>query len=68
MAIFFLVLPDGSLATQYTDGRDKVVLGRLGAMSLEDLRRHPDFDLGLHARKWVAITTEYQGDAVVVQN
>jgi len=65
---FLLVLPDGSLATQYTDGRDKVVLGRLGAMSLEDLRRHPDFDLGLHARKWVAITTEYQGDAVVVQN
>ena len=65
---FLLVLPDGSLATQYTDGRDKVVLGRVGSMSLEDLRKHPDFDLGLHARKWVAATTEYQGDAVIVGN
>ena len=65
---YLLVLPDGSLATQYTDGRDKVVLGRIGSMSLEDLRKHPDFDLSLHARKWVAATTEYQGDALVVPN
>ncbi len=65
---FLLVLPDGSLATQYTDGRDKVVLGRIESMNLEDLRKHPDFDLGLHARKWVATTTEYQGDALVFPN
>ena len=65
---FLLVLPDGSLATQYTDGRDKVVLGRMETMSLEDLRKHPDFDLGLHARKWVAATTEYQADAVAAWN
>ena len=65
---FLLVLPDGTLATQYTDGRDKVVLGRLEALSLEDLRKHPNFDLGLHARKWVAATTEYQGDAFAVPN
>ena len=65
---FLLVLPDGSLATQYTDGRDKIVLGCIGSMSLEDLRKHPDFDLSLHARKWVAATTEYQWDALVVPN
>ena len=65
---FLLVLPDGSLATQYTDGRDKMVLGRIESMTLEDLRKHPHFDLSLHARKWVSITTEYQNDAVVVPN
>lgn len=65
---FLLVLPDGSLATQYTDERDKVVLGRIESMTLEDLRKHPDFDLSLHARKWIAATTEYQSDAVVVPN
>lgn len=57
---FLLVLPDGSLATQYTDGRDKVLLGRMNTMTLEDLRRHPDFDLSSHARKWVASTTFQQ--------
>ena len=65
---FLLVLPDGSLATQYTDGRDKVVLGQLGSMSLDDLRNHPEFDLSLHARKWVAVTVEYQGDDLGAPN
>lgn len=62
---FLLVLPDGSLATQYTDGRDKVILGQMKSMTLDDLRRHPDFDLSLHVRKWIAAFTEYQSD---VQN
>ena len=53
---FLLVLPDGSLATQYTDGRDKVLLGRMTTMTLDGLRRHPDFELGSHARKWIAAT------------
>lgn len=57
---FLLVLPDGSLATQYTDGRDKVILGRLLDMSLDDLRQHPQFNLGRHARKWIASTVECQ--------
>ena len=54
---FLLVLPDGSVATQYTDGRDKVTLGHIDTMALGDLQGHPDFNLGLHARKWVASTT-----------
>jgi MoaA/NifB/PqqE/SkfB family radical SAM enzyme len=53
---FLLVLPDGSLATQYTDGRDKVPLGNPLEMSLADLQQHPSFDLSGHTRKW--ITTE----------
>ena len=54
---FLLVLPDGSLATQYTDGRDKVLLGRMNSMTLDSLRRHPDFDLNSHGRKWIGATT-----------
>ena len=53
---FLLVLPDGSLATQYTDGRDKVQLGWTSTMTLDDLRRHPDFDLSSHGRKWIGAT------------
>ena len=56
---FLLVLPDGSLATQYTQQRDKVVLGELMAMNVDDLRAHPDFDLIAHARKWISVTTEW---------
>jgi hypothetical protein len=37
---FLLVLPDGSLATQYTDGRDKVRLGSALGMSLAQLQNH----------------------------
>lgn len=65
---FLLVLPDGTLATQYTDHRDKVVLGSVKSMTLEALRRHPDFDLGLHARKWIAATTEFAVDPAAVLN
>jgi len=50
---FLLVLPDGTLATQWTDGRDKVILGKLLEMSLDDLRKHPDFNLDTHSRKWL---------------
>ncbi|HYX71585.1 MAG TPA: radical SAM protein [Nitrososphaera sp.] len=57
---FLLVLPDGSLATQYTDGRDKVILGRVIDMSLEDLRAHSQFNLSRHARKWIASTVGCQ--------
>ena len=56
---FLLVLPDGSLATQYTDKRDKVVLGQVETMTVNDLRAHLDFDLGAHAGKWIATTTEW---------
>jgi hypothetical protein len=51
---FLLVLPDGTLATQYTDGRDKVPLGNPLEMSLSDLQSHPSFDLPGHGRKWIA--------------
>jgi MoaA/NifB/PqqE/SkfB family radical SAM enzyme len=53
---FLLVLPDGSLATQYTDERDKVILGNVLDMSLDALRKHPQFNLARHARKWIAST------------
>jgi MoaA/NifB/PqqE/SkfB family radical SAM enzyme len=53
---FLLVLPDGMLATQYTDGRDKVCLGPASTMTLDDLQRHPDFDLASHGRKWISAT------------
>ena len=56
---FLLVLPDGSLATQYTDGRDKVVLGSIRSMTLDALQNHSEFDLGLHGRKWISATTEF---------
>lgn len=56
---FLLVLPDGSVATQYTNDRDKVVLGDVDTMTVEDLRDHPDFDLCAHARKWIATTTHW---------
>jgi hypothetical protein len=51
---FLLVLPDGTLATQYTDGRDKVILGRVMDMTLADIQEHPRFDLLQHGRKWLA--------------
>jgi MoaA/NifB/PqqE/SkfB family radical SAM enzyme len=57
---FLLVLPDGSLATQYTNARDKVVLGRTLDMSLADLQNHQDFALTEHARKWIAVTSGCQ--------
>jgi len=56
---FLLILPDGSVATQYTDGRDKVLLGQALEMTLEELRRQPAFDLAMHARKWIGATVHY---------
>jgi len=51
---FLLVLPDGTLATQYTDGRDKLSLGKVMKMSLLEFQSHPSFHLEKHARKWIA--------------
>ena len=51
---FLLVLPDGTLATQYTDHRDKVTLGKVLLISLEDIQSDPKFDLRQHGRKWIA--------------
>jgi len=51
---FLLVLPDGTLATQYTDGRDKVPLGNVLRMSISDFRLNSLFRLQEHARKWIA--------------
>lgn len=50
---FLLILPDGTAATQYTDRRDKVPLGRVLEMTLADLQDHPAFHLEEHARKWI---------------
>jgi MoaA/NifB/PqqE/SkfB family radical SAM enzyme len=50
---FLLVLPDGSLATQYTSGRDKVILGKALHLDLQMLQTHPSFDLAKHGRKWI---------------
>jgi hypothetical protein len=58
---FLLLLPDGSIATQYTDHRDKVVLGDPLHMTLSDLQSHPDFDLPSHGRKWIAAELQMQG-------
>jgi MoaA/NifB/PqqE/SkfB family radical SAM enzyme len=57
---FLLVLPDGSLATQYTDGRDKVRLGNALDMSLAQLQNHPMFNMAEHGRKWIAAMLEWQ--------
>ena len=58
---FLLLLPDGSLATQYTDHRDKVVLGDPLQMTLSDLQNHPDFNLQSHSRKWIATELQMPG-------
>jgi MoaA/NifB/PqqE/SkfB family radical SAM enzyme len=58
---FLLALPDGSLATQFTDGRDKVKLGNPLEMNLTDLQNNQHFDLLAHGRKWIATTFESGG-------
>ncbi len=50
---FLLVLPDGSLATQFTDSRDKVILGKTLALTLDDLRRNSNFSLAKHGEKLI---------------
>jgi MoaA/NifB/PqqE/SkfB family radical SAM enzyme len=57
---FLLVLPDGILATQYTDGRDKVPLGRLLDLSLADLQQSPEFNVTRHVNKWIATSVGCQ--------
>jgi MoaA/NifB/PqqE/SkfB family radical SAM enzyme len=57
---FLLVLPDGSLATQYTDERDKVILGTALDLSLDDLRNDARFNLQAHGEKWIAATLDCQ--------
>ena len=58
---FLLVLPDGTLATQYTDDRDKVILGKVLSTSLKDLQNDPRFDLQRHGKKWIAAVKQYEG-------
>jgi MoaA/NifB/PqqE/SkfB family radical SAM enzyme len=53
---FLLLLPDGTLATQFTDQRDKVSLGNLKEMNLDDLLHSEVFDLRKHSEKWIART------------
>ena len=58
---FLLVLPDGTFATQYTDDRDKVVLGKVLSTSLEYLQNDPRFNLQQHGKKWIAAVKQYEG-------
>jgi MoaA/NifB/PqqE/SkfB family radical SAM enzyme len=57
---FLLVLPDGSLATQYSDERDKMVLGKVLEITKQNLQTHPAFDLQKHGEKWLAATLSWQ--------
>jgi hypothetical protein len=63
---FLLVLPDGTLATQYTDHRDKVILGKVLLTSIEDLQSNSRFDLRRHGRKWIAAVKQCEGFACLV--
>lgn len=51
---FLLVLPDGSLATQCSGARDKVVLGAAASVSLGVLTANDHFNMVEHGRKWVS--------------
>lgn len=51
---FLLLLPNGDLATQFTDYRDKVRLGSLNEMSIHELRCNSNFDLSSHGKKWIS--------------
>jgi hypothetical protein len=57
---FLLVLPDGSLATQYSGERDKVILGTALGVQLSDLERSPDFCLDEHGQKWISARLNWQ--------
>ena len=58
---FLLVLPDGALATQYTDGSDKVILAndalRISAAALQN---NPLFSLEEHGKKWISAQLDWQ--------
>jgi len=58
---YLLVLPDGTLATQYTDGQDKVVLGKVHNIHLDDIQNWKAFDLPMHGRKWISAVVGQQG-------
>ncbi len=64
---FLLVTPDGNLATQYADGRDKVILGRLRDMTLRDLQNRSEFDLREHGSKWLSACLEDQPDFALAE-
>ena len=51
---FLLVLPNGELATQYFDLRDKIKLGSALAADLSTLQHSTEFSLHRHAKKWIA--------------
>jgi MoaA/NifB/PqqE/SkfB family radical SAM enzyme len=51
---FLLVLPNGELATQYLDRRDKIVLGSALRDELSTLQNSAEFSVSRHAKKWVA--------------
>jgi MoaA/NifB/PqqE/SkfB family radical SAM enzyme len=51
---FLLVLPDGSLATQSSGARDKVLLGPAAEVSLSTLTSSTDFSMVEHGRKWIS--------------
>jgi MoaA/NifB/PqqE/SkfB family radical SAM enzyme len=57
---FLLALPDGFLATQMTDGRDKVRLGPALTITLPQLRSHGDFSLSEHCEKWISQRLDWQ--------
>ncbi|HEX7705618.1 MAG TPA: radical SAM protein [Thermoanaerobaculia bacterium] len=50
---FLLVQNDGTLATQFTDGTDKRVIGSALDVTESDLRDHAEFDLDAHVAKWI---------------
>jgi MoaA/NifB/PqqE/SkfB family radical SAM enzyme len=50
---FLLVLPDGSIATQFTDGKDKVILGNWKTMDPSSLKSNSQFNIHEHFSKWV---------------
>jgi hypothetical protein len=52
---FLLVLPDGTVATQLTDGRDKVALGPSSSITIEQMQASTAFHLPLHGQKWLAV-------------
>ena len=51
---FLLVLPDGSIATQFTDERNKVILGQFDTLTLTELQSSCHFNIREHFSKWVA--------------
>ena len=51
---FLLVLPNGEMATQYFDRRDKIKVGSVLTSTLSTLQNSSEFSLQRHAKKWFA--------------